>query len=192
MLKKTITYTDFNDQEVTEDHYFHLSKAELVELQMGQQGGLDEYLQRIVQADDGAAIMREFKRILLLSYGKRSEDGARFIKNDELTKDFVNSEAYSTLFMELVTDAGAASEFVNSVVPRELRRDVDEMQTGAMGKPRTPAEAARKSEELGQPASPIENVFDNAEPKILSEAEIREMDSDELKSGLATGRYKLQ
>ena len=117
MLKKTVTYEDFNGDSVTEDHFFHLSKAELVELELSHKGGLSEALQRIVDAEDGKAIITEFKNIVLGSYGKRSVDGKRFIKNAQLREEFESSEAYSTIFMELVTDTDAAIEFINGVIP---------------------------------------------------------------------------
>lgn len=120
MLKKTIKYTDFNGEEQSEDFFFHLSKAELVELELSHEGGLSESMTKIVAAQDGAAIVKEFKNIVLLSYGVKSPDGKRFIKNQQLREEFESSEAYSTLFMELVTDTDAAIEFINGVVPGDL------------------------------------------------------------------------
>ena len=123
MLKKTITYTDFNGEEVSEDFFFHLSKAELVELEMSHQGGLQEAIRKIAEAEDGKAIIAEFKNIILSSYGQRSTDGRRFIKNQTLREEFESTEAYSTLFMELVTDADKASEFVRGVIPQDLAEE---------------------------------------------------------------------
>lgn len=123
MLKKTITYVDFNGEEVSEDFFFHLSKAELVELEMSHEGGLQEAIKRIVAAEDGKAIIAEFKNIILSSYGKRSSDGKRFIKNQDLREEFESTEAYSTLFMELVTDAEAAAKFVSGVIPHDLAEE---------------------------------------------------------------------
>lgn len=120
MLKKTITYEDFNDEEVTEDLYFHLTEAEIVELQFSQKGGLKEALERMIRTQDGGTIMTEMRKMIMKSYGKRSDDGARFIKNDQVREEFESSQAYSKLFMELVTDAVAAAEFINGVVPKEL------------------------------------------------------------------------
>lgn len=117
MLKKTVTYEDFNGDTVTEEYFFHLSKAELVELEMSHDGGLSAALQRIVAAEDGKQIIAEFKNIILSAYGKRSDDGRRFVKNQQLRDEFESTEAYSTIFMELVTDADAASDFINGVVP---------------------------------------------------------------------------
>lgn len=188
MLKKSITYTNFNDEEVTEDFYFHLSKAELVEMEMGKPGGLEKYLRRIIESEDGAAIMDEFKKLILKAYGRKSHDGTRFVKNDDLREEFLSSEAYSALFMELVTDAGAAAAFVNGIVPQNIKEDF-----AAMGMPeRThPSDTAAEPAPPAEPAAP-ENVFDANNPKILTPAEVLEIDGDELKSGIATGKYKLQ
>lgn len=120
MLKKTIVYTDFNGQETEEEFFFHLSKAELVELEMSHEGGFVESMQKIVEAEDNKAIIAEFKKIILQSYGKKSMDGKRFIKNQTLRDEFESSEAYSTLFMELVTDTDAAIEFMNGIIPGDL------------------------------------------------------------------------
>jgi len=123
VLKKTITYEDFNGEEVSEDFFFHLSKAELVELELSHEGGLSESLQRIVAAQDGKSIIAEFKNILLTSYGQKSADGKRFIKNQQLREEFESTEAYSTLFIELVTNADAAVEFINGVIPTGMAEE---------------------------------------------------------------------
>lgn len=122
MLKKTITYEDYNGVERTEDHYFNLSKAEIMEMEMGTTGGLAEMLQRIVAAKDTAAIIKVFKDLILKAYGEKSADGKRFIKSEELSTAFSQTEAYSILFMELATDADKASEFVNGIVPAEMSK----------------------------------------------------------------------
>ena len=123
MLKKTIKYKDFNGEEVEEDYYFHLTKAELVELEMSHEGGLAESLKKIVASEDGKQIIAEFKNIILNAYGQRSENGRFFKKTQELQDEFASSEAYSALFMELVTDADAASEFVVGIIPEGLAEE---------------------------------------------------------------------
>lgn len=117
MLKKTITYTDYNGTERTEDFFFNLTQAELMEMEMTTTGGLAEMIQRIVAANDRPAIIKIFKDLVLKAYGEKSADGKRFIKNDELRESFSQTEAYSILFMELATDADAASKFINGIVP---------------------------------------------------------------------------
>lgn len=119
MLKETIKFTDFNGVERTEDHYFHLSKAEAMEMEMSTSGGLSEMIRKIVAAQDTPAIIKIFKEIILKSYGQKSPDGRQFIKSPELSKAFSETEAYSQLFMKLATDADAAAKFVNGIVPNE-------------------------------------------------------------------------
>ena len=117
MLKKTITYTDYNGVERKEDFYFNLTKAEIMEMEMSVSGGLTEMINRIVAAQDAPAIVKIFKELVLKAYGIKSPDGKRFIKSEELATEFAQTEAYSQLFMELATDADAASAFVNGIVP---------------------------------------------------------------------------
>jgi len=117
MLKKTITYTDYNDVERTEDFYFNLTKAELMEMEMGAVGGLSGMIEKIVSAKDAPAIIKVFKELVLKAYGEKSADGKRFIKSKEISDAFSQTEAYSQLFMELATDADAASKFVNGIAP---------------------------------------------------------------------------
>ena len=137
MLKKTIKYTDFNGEEQEEDFFFHLSKAELIELELSYEGGLSESMQRIVAAQDSAAIVKEFKNIVLTSYGQKSLDGKRFVKNQKLREEFESSEAYSTLFMELVTDTDAAIEFINGIVPSDLAEEAAKLSAVTQEKEKT-------------------------------------------------------
>lgn len=117
MLKKTMTYTDYDGNQRTEDFYFNLSKAEVAEMQMSAAGGLDKMINRIISEQDGKRIIELFKDLVLRSYGKKSDDGKRFIKSKELAEEFSQTEAYSDLFMELATDSEAAAAFVNGIVP---------------------------------------------------------------------------
>lgn len=126
MLKKTITYTDYNGQERTEDFYFNLNKAEIMEMEMGTAGGLAENIQKIVSAQDAPAIIKIFKNLVLRAYGEKSADGKRFIKNDELREAFSQTEAYSELFMQLATDADEAAKFINGIVPSDIsKKDIN-------------------------------------------------------------------
>lgn len=126
MLKKTITYIDYNGTERTEDFYFHLSKAELMEMEMSTSGGYGEMVQNIIQAQDAPAIIKVFKEMINKSYGEKSPDGKRFMKvNDAgvpLYVAFSQTEAYSQLFMELATDTEAAAAFVNGIIPNDLEK----------------------------------------------------------------------
>ena len=120
MLKKTITYKDYNDVERTEDFYFNLSKAEAMEMELSITGGLTEMIKKIIAAQDTPTIIATFKQIILKAYGEKSPDGRRFIKSEELSKAFSETEAYSILYMELATDANAAAEFVKGIVPKDV------------------------------------------------------------------------
>ena len=122
MLKKTITYTDYNGVECTEDYYFNLTKAEIMEMEMGTAGGLAEMIQKIVAAQDAPAIIKIFKDLVLKAYGEKSPDGKRFIKSEEIATAFSQTEAYSILFMELATDAEKAASFVNGIIPADLAK----------------------------------------------------------------------
>lgn len=124
MLKKEIAYTDYNGVERKETFYFNLSKAEIMEMELTTIGGFAEMIQKIVDAQDAPSIIKTFKDLVLKSYGEKSPDGKRFIKTEELRDSFEQTEAYSTLFMELATNAAAASEFVNGIIPADLAKQV--------------------------------------------------------------------
>lgn len=124
MIKKTITYTDYNGVERTEDFHFHLTKAEVMKMQMGTTGGLAEMIERIVAAQDMPTIISTFEDMVLKSYGVKSPDGKQFIKNDELRTAFSQTEAYSQLFMDLALNADKASEFVNGIMPPDIQKDL--------------------------------------------------------------------
>lgn len=120
MLKKTITYTDYFGVERTEECRFNLTESELTMMQLSQNGGMQAYLEKIIQAQDAPAIMDNFRKIIHKSYGVVSEDGRRFVKSDELSTEFEQTEAYNKLFMELCTDADAAAKFVNGILPPKI------------------------------------------------------------------------
>ena len=120
MLKKSITYTDYNGTERTETFYFNISKAELMEMELGTTGGYAEMLQRIVETQDAPSLIKIFKDLIFKAYGVKSSDGKRFIKSQELSEEFAQTEAYTVLFMELATNAEAGAEFVNGILPQDL------------------------------------------------------------------------
>ena len=124
MLKKIITYTDYNNVERTEPFYFNLSKAELMEMELGVTGGMTEMLDKIIAAKDAPSLIKTFKEMIMKSYGIKSDDGKRLIKSEELSIAFTQTEAYSVLFMELITDDKAAADFVNGIIPNEIQAEV--------------------------------------------------------------------
>ena len=123
MLKKTITYESYDGVSYTEDFYFNLSRAELIKMECGVKGGLTKKLEEVAKSSDPTLIMPIFEDIILKSYGKKSDDGKRFIKSQALTDEFVQSEAYSELMVELIQNENATSDFVNGLInikPEEL------------------------------------------------------------------------
>ena len=126
MIKQTITYEDFNGIKQTEDFYFNLTKAELVELEVEHEGGMGKWLEAIAASDSRKELIENFKRIILLAYGKKSEDGKRFIKSEAMREEFEQHAAFSTLFMMLAEDADVASTFINGVVPADVAEKTDQ------------------------------------------------------------------
>lgn len=125
MLKKTFEFEDYNGVKKKVDHYFNLTKAEIMEMELGTVGGLSEMIQRIVNAQDTPSIVKIFKDLILKAYGEKSADGMRFVKvapdGHRLADDFAQTEAYSMLFMELATDSDAAAAFINGIVPADTK-----------------------------------------------------------------------
>lgn len=120
MLKKVITFTDYNGVERKEEHYFNLTKSELVKMQYSINGGYGEMVQRAIEAKDGKVIMNVIEELIDKSYGIKSLDGRRFEKSEEITKAFKQTEAYDQLFIELVTDDVKAAEFINGIRPADI------------------------------------------------------------------------
>lgn len=117
MLKKTVTYTDFNGKQRTETFYFNLTKAEVAEMEATVDGGFSTMLEKIVASNDPKRIVETFKDLVLRAYGEKSDDGRRFMKTPEIKQAFAETEAYSEIFMELAMDAKAAADFVNGIMP---------------------------------------------------------------------------
>lgn len=117
MLKKTITFVDYDGNTRTEDHYFNFNEVEALKLELMEKGGLTEKINRIIAAQDIPVIMETFEDFIKKSYGIKSPDGREFMKSEEITRKFMQTEAYSKFMMELCTKDGAAAEFVNAIIP---------------------------------------------------------------------------
>jgi hypothetical protein len=124
MFKKTVTYVDYNDVERTETFYFNLTKAEVLEMELGTVGGLSAMIQGVIDAKDTPALIKIFKDLVLRSYGVKSVDGKRFVKSHELAEEFSQTEAYSDIFMELATNDAEAAKFVKGITPQGLEEYV--------------------------------------------------------------------
>lgn len=136
MIKKTIEFTDFNGDKQVEDHYFNLTKSELFKMEVTAEGNsLQEYAQKIVEANKGSEIMDLFDKVLAKSYGIRSEDGKRFMKSEEIYKAFSETAAYDAFFFELVTDADKMTKFFAGVVPTDVQAEassIDDLKAQAL------------------------------------------------------------
>lgn len=126
MLCKEIEYTDYFDQVRKEKFYFNFNESELTEMQMSEIGGIDKLLLKIVETKDTPGLIKIFKEIILKSYGEKSADGRRFIKSPELSLAFSQTEAYNKLFMELSTNDKAAADFINGIIPKNLRDQMNQ------------------------------------------------------------------
>ena len=120
MIKKTVTYKDLNGKERTETFYFHYFESEIMDMEMSEEGGFAERIQRIIDAKDQASLLKVIKKFVLDAYGVKSDDGRRFNKSQEVKDAFMESPAFSKIYMELLTDDEVAAEFVNRVVPEDL------------------------------------------------------------------------
>lgn len=149
MLKKLINYVDYDGRERSENFYFYMSKAELMEMELGTVGGMQNLIQLIIDKQDIPKIMEAFKTIILKAYGEKSADGRRFVKSKELSEAFSQTEAYSNLYMELITDADAAAAFINGIVPEDVAQ--------AAAENRREREAAEAKE---NPETKVENNED--------------------------------
>ena len=124
MLKREITYEDFDGNKVTDICYFNLTRTEIINLNFGYEGGLEAAVQRLIETKDAKLALAEIQNIILASYGVKSDDGKRFIKNDQLREEFTQSPAYDALFMDLLTGEGAAAIFIKGIIPREFSEEL--------------------------------------------------------------------
>lgn len=131
MLKRSITFDDFNGDTVTEVHYFNLTKTELVELEVAEEGGLEANLRAVIEAKDNKTIFAQFKKIVLQAYGEKSTDGKRFVKSDELREEFSQTAAFDALMMELVTDENKTTAFIMGLVPKDMSEGISKEELKA-------------------------------------------------------------
>ncbi len=126
MYTRTFTFTDYDGVERTEKHSFYLNKAEVMKFLMTEGDyTLDKVMERLSQERNGKKIMQIVDSFIHLAYGRKSLDGRKFEKKEEYWDDFCQTEAYSELFSEMVTDASKFAEFVNNVIPKDLASEVD-------------------------------------------------------------------
>jgi len=132
MLKKTITFKDYFGNERTQDFYFNLNESELVDMNLMEDGGLERLIKNIIDTHDQKRLIEYFKKIVFDAYGEISADGVRFIKSHELSVAFSQTDAYNKLYMELVSNADAAADFINGIVPPEIAKKAKEQSDKGM------------------------------------------------------------
>lgn len=183
MLKKQIKYKNIDGQEVIEDHYFHLFKSDVIELEVEYDGGLTAYLTKAMESKDSKTIIETVKTLIRWAYGKRNAEG-RFIKEAQQTAEFMGSEAYSEYFWLLCTNTDEQIAFINGIVHQG---QVEQMTADL-------AKLAENPEIKDALADQVKSLPETSaiESKTLTLAEAAELDQDELMSGLRTGRYKLE
>ena len=126
MIKKTITYTDYDGVQRTENFYFNLNKAELMDMELTTpDGGLRNKLRAIMDKRDIPGIIRTIKEFIMAGFGEKSPDGRKFVKSKALSEAFMQTEAYAELYMELISDANATAAFINGMIPEELRANLE-------------------------------------------------------------------
>lgn len=124
MYEITEKYVDYNGVEREETFYFNLTAAELMKMEFKTAGGFTERIKKIIASKDTVEIMRTFEEFLNMSYGRKSDDGKRFIKSEEMTREFMETPAYSQIYMKLASDEKSATEFINHVVPADLNAQI--------------------------------------------------------------------
>lgn len=166
MLKKTIKYENFNGDDVETTHYFNLSKSELYEMETGEEGGsLAHLIQQVMEDGNPGTAIQQFKRFILMSYGKKSLDGESFEKSDELRHAFSQTAAYNALFLELSEDAGAAGQFLVGCMPKEMAQNVEEVSKFMEENPEVSMEDASRMVEERKNPSAIERPATPPQPQ---------------------------
>jgi hypothetical protein len=137
MLKKTITYKDFDGNSCTEDLYFNMTRVELTEFAFDMPDDITKNINDPKDMDVEAAgvkiaeklgskgIFQFVKDLVHKAYGVRSEDGKRFIKSKQLSEEFSQTMAYDEFMMDLFSDDKKAADFVNAIVPAEMANQLN-------------------------------------------------------------------
>jgi hypothetical protein len=191
VIKRPITYKTFNGETVTEVFAFHLKREDVMKLSLKHKEGMEGYWREMIASDNRLGMFDEFETFVQKSYGTISPDGKRFIQNQQLLDEFMQTNAYGTLLMEITTDEGKAAEFFMGIMPEGLEEDVAKVQSQS-----PPQQVASVTQHISPEADPtaIEAPVDGevVVPRILTREEIMEMDLPELQAGIASGKYKLQ
>ncbi len=198
MLKQSITYTNFADETITEDFYFHLTRVDLIRLEAEVPGGISEAFNRIINnrgSVDGKLIMDTFEKFILASYGIKSADGRKHRKNPEILEDFVACGAYDAFFSVIVTDAETAANFITAIMPQGLIEEAEEM----IKRGDVPDDVAKKFGDSlkakNEPIRDIGGVMAALTPTIMSRATLMELNQEEFREAtlkIGTGEIVIE
>lgn len=206
MIRKDITFTNFNNEEVTKTCFFNLSKADLIRMEVEVPGGFGEYLTRIAKAEDNQAIMAVVEKIILASYGVKSEDGMRFIKSQAILDDFAQTNAYSELLIGLCSDEDELAAFVSGIIPHNLKGDIAKIQAKQEIRKQRKDQKDRQEEQVRETMNqgweeayaaqtvdptlegPGSVVVETPQPRVLTMTEAQHMDPQELNHLIASGK----
>lgn len=119
MIKKTVTFTNYNDQEVTKSYYFNIDKLEAAELEL-EYGDLIETVEELLESSDGKKVYGIFKEIILNAVGQKSADGNSFIKNQQIRDEFAGSPALGEIIMDMFKNPEAAGPFLEGMLPASM------------------------------------------------------------------------
>ena len=126
MLKKEITFEDFEGNKVTQNFYFNITRAEAIEMDASAAGGLQNYAKAISEKKNPARVIGLIKDLILKSYGEKSDDGMRFMKSPEISAAFAATDAYSVLFTELLTNTQSLIDFFVGIAPTDSKAKIKE------------------------------------------------------------------
>lgn len=147
MLKQTVTFENFNDETVSQDLYFNLTVPELLEMETSIGGGLSDAITTIIKTEDKREILNLFKKIVFAAYGVKSDDGNRFVKSEELNREFEQSAAYDEFFIQLLTNEDTAASFIGKLLPKSLGKISDKVEAAAAKKDDGPKKAKDMTKE---------------------------------------------
>ena len=175
MLKKPVTYTNFNDEVVTKVLYFHISKTRLSENisltdRLNAVQDLIAGPERQLAPEEVSEILDLMKLILKLSYGIRSADGESFDQSDEIWDNFTKTAAYDALLFQLFQDEGGILEFLTGVMPKDLRPGPQDHLAKAVNVIDTPSAYLQPKQDLdaGEPRAVEGPTVESLEAQIAA------------------------
>lgn len=122
MLKQQVKYEDFDGNTQTETLYFNLNRMELISFQKryGSEN-MENYINKLIEEKQIEPMYDLLNDFVLTAYGVKSEDGKRFIKNDQIREEFKQSLAYESLIEDFHDDSRKVLENFIAGVTAHIR-----------------------------------------------------------------------